>query len=670
MITSGLSPDKGDHLIAWFSIRSHHWPIPIIIPDPSFQPITSFVLTILKENQNLRNELKELTSITEAWLNSSNKVNQCISEQIPTQKKKILGIDQLTEDTSSSRPKDLVFVKSSADNSKVSITGSNKPKLSEAEDSTLLNHDTSKVPSNESQRNTTDHSVVVSDSSSTDYDSADESSVCSTPIPSLEKPTGAEPISGPKTIKSILKLKSTFKAKTLKGITINEPSSAPARGNKSSSVSKTNLAPAGKLKNVKMKDDHPLAIVPPNALQNKYKTQFKMNYELCGQNNHLSENCYEVLFCKKCKRTNHRTCDHVEFMSSMNINQYHTGQGESSSRSRTARPAIPFPSCIHYGYNVHKSDDCVYYPVCEICGSYDHDTHAMFIPHLITMTFSGSGKEKLFKLRKLSLSKQCNIMESLSHLNNCRSKHILPAQIWDVPGPEEMYGNNSTYTTEGPDLNGKAVNKSQYRGMIGSLMNLTTSRLDIQFSTDLYIKNHTLKRDIEFHFIPTQYQLADIFTKPLDEPNFKRLIVELGGKTGGFDQITNKDAIILYSLPIINNDMPVSLEDIIIKLNKKHREKVVPYTRFLSLLIIHKMKEGYGDGELTLYPTQVFSVNNWALKPNQPKEPPLQTTCWLSALLIFQWSLKLLKTHPKRECFPSTKPGLNLTTLSFLNFFK
>ncbi|GKB32147.1 hypothetical protein Tco_0871548 [Tanacetum coccineum] len=79
-------------------------------------------IEILKENQNLRNELKELTSITEAWLNSSNKVNQCISEQILTQKKKILGIDQLTEDTSSSGPKDPVFVKSSADNSKVSTT--------------------------------------------------------------------------------------------------------------------------------------------------------------------------------------------------------------------------------------------------------------------------------------------------------------------------------------------------------------------------------------------------------------------------------------------------------------------------------------------------------------------------------------------------------------------
>ncbi|GKC99321.1 hypothetical protein Tco_1169596, partial [Tanacetum coccineum] len=167
-------------------------------------------IEILKENQNLRNELKELTSIIETWLNSSNKVNQCISEQIPTQKKKILGIDQLTEDTSSSGLKDPVFVKSSADDSEVSITGSIKPKLSEAEDSTMSKHDIGKHP-----------------------------------LPPLEKLTGAEPVSGPKTIKLILKSKSTFKAETLKGITINEPSSAPTRGNKSSSVSKTNSAPAG-----------------------------------------------------------------------------------------------------------------------------------------------------------------------------------------------------------------------------------------------------------------------------------------------------------------------------------------------------------------------------------------------------------------------------------------
>ncbi|GKC59561.1 retrovirus-related pol polyprotein from transposon TNT 1-94 [Tanacetum coccineum] len=285
-------------------------------------------------------------------------INKCINEQIPTQKKKLLGIRQLTEDTSSCGSKDLVFVKSLADNSDMSINSSNLHKSSEAEDFTLPNHDTD------------------------------------------EKLDGVEPGSGPKTVKSILKSKSTFKAKTLKGITLNKPSSASARGNKSSSASKTNSAPAGKLKNVKVEDDNPLAMVmkelnelklqiskkkssysrnkntqqvPLNALKNKYKTQFKMNYKLCRQNNHLSENCYEVLFCKKCKRTNHRTCDHAEFMSFIHTNQHHTGQGESSSRSKPSRPSISFPSCMHYGYKNHHSDDCLYYPTCEICGSYDHN---------------------------------------------------------------------------------------------------------------------------------------------------------------------------------------------------------------------------------------------------------------------------------------------------------
>ncbi|GJV35558.1 retrovirus-related pol polyprotein from transposon TNT 1-94 [Tanacetum coccineum] len=49
--------------------------------------------------------------------------------------------------------------------------------------------------------------------------------------------------------------------------------------------------------------------------------------------------------------------------------------------------------------------------------------------------------------------------------------------------------------------------------------------IDIRYH---FIIDHVLKGDIELHFIPTQYQLADIFTKPLDEPTFKRLIVELG----------------------------------------------------------------------------------------------------------------------------------------------
>ncbi|GKB25441.1 retrovirus-related pol polyprotein from transposon TNT 1-94 [Tanacetum coccineum] len=96
----------------------------------------------------------------------------------------------------------------------------------------------------ESQRNTTDPSVAVTDSSVNDYDSADVSSVCSTPLSPLKKLDGAEPISGPKTIKSILRSKSTFKAKALKSVIINEPSSAPAKGNKSSLALKVHSAPA------------------------------------------------------------------------------------------------------------------------------------------------------------------------------------------------------------------------------------------------------------------------------------------------------------------------------------------------------------------------------------------------------------------------------------------
>nr|GEW25656.1 hypothetical protein [Tanacetum cinerariifolium] len=175
-------------------------------------------------------------------------------------KKKILGIDQLTEDTFSSGFKDSVFVKSLGNNSDMSINSSNVTKSSETKDSTLPNQDTDEVPSNESQRNTTNPSVVFSDSSTTDYDSADESSVCSTPLPPLKKLNGDEPISRLKIFKSILKSKSTIKAETLKGITINEPSSVPAKG-KSSSASKTYSAPAGKLKIVKMEYDPPLAII-------------------------------------------------------------------------------------------------------------------------------------------------------------------------------------------------------------------------------------------------------------------------------------------------------------------------------------------------------------------------------------------------------------------------
>nr|GEX57703.1 uncharacterized mitochondrial protein AtMg00810-like [Tanacetum cinerariifolium] len=40
----------------------------------------------------------------------------------------------------------------------------------------------------------------------------------------------------------------------------------------------------------------------------------------------------------------------------------------------------------------------------------------------------------------------------------------------------------------GPDLSGKSVNETKYRGMIGSLMDLTARRPNIQFSTCLCVR--------------------------------------------------------------------------------------------------------------------------------------------------------------------------------------
>ncbi|GJS31756.1 retrovirus-related pol polyprotein from transposon TNT 1-94 [Tanacetum coccineum] len=99
--------------------------------------------------------------------------------------------------------KNLVCEKSSANDTKVSIPGVEKPWLSEAEGFILSIHDTGRILQAESQRNTTDPSVAVIDSLVTDYVSTDESLVCGTPLPPLEKLGGAEPVYGPKTIKSI-----------------------------------------------------------------------------------------------------------------------------------------------------------------------------------------------------------------------------------------------------------------------------------------------------------------------------------------------------------------------------------------------------------------------------------------------------------------------------------
>ncbi|GJY05294.1 hypothetical protein Tco_0371234 [Tanacetum coccineum] len=167
----------------------------------------------------------------------------------------------------------------------------------------------------------------------------------------------------------------------------------------------------------------------------------------------------------------------------------------------------------------------------------------------------------------------------------------------------------------------------------------------------------------------TIYQTPNIYKEYLAEFWYSAKALEnskvsfstpTGGIYGEVGINTFRNAIGAHYLPHPSGYVEppsIDIEDIIIKLNKKHKEKVVPYTRFLSLVMMHEMKEGYRDGELTLYPTQVFSVNNWALKPNQPEEPPfpdhMLAICAVDTLVVF----KAPKTSSKAESvFQGTKP--------------
>ncbi|GJW14353.1 hypothetical protein Tco_0018486 [Tanacetum coccineum] len=291
-------------------------------------------LEILKENQNLNFELLELTSITKTWLNSSNIVNQYINEQIPTQKKKIMGIDQLTKDTSSFESKETVFVKSLADNSDMPITNSNTHKSSETEDSTLPNQDTNEVPSNESQRIATNPLVIFSDSSVTDYDSADESSVCSTPL------------------------------------------------------------------------------LPWKKLDWKRET-----------------------------------------LQAKNAESFKVSKNESSSALRSKTPTK------RYQANPKES-------------------------HLIAV-------KRIFRYLK-----------------------GIPDLVCGIQNVQQSVAMSSV----------EAVNVAT----AGCCANILWMKSQLTDYDIIYEKDHALKGDIKLHFIPTQYQLADIFAKPLDEPTFKRLIIELG----------------------------------------------------------------------------------------------------------------------------------------------
>ncbi|GJV56493.1 hypothetical protein Tco_1457498 [Tanacetum coccineum] len=102
------------------------------------------------------------------------------------------------------------------------------------------------------------------------------------------------------------------------------------------------------------------------------------------------------------------------------------------------------------------------------------------------------------------------------------------------------------------DLQGTLVNATRYRGMIGSIKYLTSSRPDLVFLVCIcaryqakpiekhlhdvkrifrYLKEQVENGVVELYFVRTEYQLADILTKALPKERFEFLIEKLGMKS-------------------------------------------------------------------------------------------------------------------------------------------
>nr|GFB10349.1 hypothetical protein [Tanacetum cinerariifolium] len=106
----------------------------------------------------------------------------------------------------------------------------------------------------------------------------------------------------------------------------------------------------------------------------------------------------------------------------------------------------------------------------------------------------------------------------------------------------------------------------------------------------------------------------------------------LGGKTCGQDQISNKDVTILYFLAngVQVDYAKIICDDLIHKLNKKTREKIIPYP----------------------------SVHNLTLKPNQPEEPPFTNHMMAICNLVVHVDSKAPKPSLQTKKVPQgKKPG-------------
>ncbi|GJV59127.1 retrovirus-related pol polyprotein from transposon TNT 1-94 [Tanacetum coccineum] len=82
------------------------------------------------------------------------------------------------------------------------------------------------------------------------------------------------------------------------------------------------------------------------------------------------EDCYNKSKCSTCKSTNHLTKEHPEQVVVKNtLAKLNVQSSEVSSLRKAPKTPRPFIPCKYCGFNDHHSDECEYYPGCDICRS-------------------------------------------------------------------------------------------------------------------------------------------------------------------------------------------------------------------------------------------------------------------------------------------------------------
>ncbi|GJX35466.1 retrovirus-related pol polyprotein from transposon TNT 1-94 [Tanacetum coccineum] len=195
------------------------------------------------------------------------------------------------------------------------------------------------------------------------------------PMPSLPKLKGVEP-SGTTECLTNPKTKQT----TDKVVPINVNQKTKTKSPSDSPIEKLLLTLMQEVKGLKEQIQTHSETLPPSSqsgssrsAKGKSKIWFRP-CRYCGFKNHLIEDCYMKPKCSTCGSINHLTKEHPEqnvVKRTLAKLKAQPSQGSSKKVSMIPKPYIP---CKYCGFNDHHSDECEYYPRCDLCGSIAYET--------------------------------------------------------------------------------------------------------------------------------------------------------------------------------------------------------------------------------------------------------------------------------------------------------